>query len=102
MHSVRSARVLPDGIPFELRMLEVLLEQTVQYLEDKSNKIKMLSRAIQDVRPPTPRYLAPRLVPVHVDVAAPTHDYRSCKHAQRHVGLCIHAGATGICCARCG
>lgn len=54
VHSVRSARVLPDGIPFELRMLEVLLEQTVQYLEDKSNKIKMLSRAIQDVRPPPP------------------------------------------------
>eukprot|EP00892_Ulva_mutabilis_P004724 jgi/Ulvmu1/2623/UM014_0074.1 len=48
VHAVRSAKVKPDGIPFELRTLEVLLEQTVRYLEDKSNKIKMLSNAVQD------------------------------------------------------
>lgn len=66
VHSVRSARVHPDSIPFELRMLEVLLEQTVRYLEDKSNKIKMLSRAVQDVRslPFPPLSCLPRPLPL--------------------------------------
>lgn len=65
VHSVRSAKVNPDGIPFELRMLEVLLEQTVRYLEDKSNKIKMLSNAVQEV---CPQSLTPPPTPVLVPV----------------------------------
>ena len=35
-------------MPFELRVLEGLLDQTLDYLENKSSQIRMLNRVIQD------------------------------------------------------
>ena len=37
-----------SSIPFELRMLEVMLDRTCSYLESKSAQIRMLSRAVED------------------------------------------------------
>lgn len=86
LHSLRSARQRPDGIPFELRILEVLLEQTVKYLEDKAKKIKLLSRAVQEhVSRHVNAAEIRRLLPLQKAVTALEYDIREMKHAVAEV-----------------
>lgn len=35
-------------IPFELRMLEVVLDRTISYLEAKASQMRLLSKAVED------------------------------------------------------
>jgi hypothetical protein len=86
IHSLRSARQRPDTIPFELRILEVLLAQSVKYLEDKAQKIKLLSRAVQEhVNRHVSAAEIRRLLPLQKAVTALEYDIREMKHAVAEV-----------------
>jgi len=46
--AVHQRVVALSSVPFELRVLEGLLDQTLDYLESKAAQIRMLSHVIQD------------------------------------------------------
>lgn len=47
LHSLQIAKEQPDSIPFELRILEVLLFESMTYLEDRARRIKFVSKGVE-------------------------------------------------------
>ena len=76
----------PTAIPFELRMLEVILDRTVSYLESKSAQIRMLSKAVEDdINKHVNTADIRRMLPLQKAVTGLEYDIKETKTAIREV-----------------
>jgi hypothetical protein len=85
LHSIPPRRG-SRGVPFELRMLEALLDETVVYLEDKQRQLRMLSRAVQeDISQRVSSADIRRMLPLQKAVTALQYDVAETEHAIKEV-----------------
>jgi hypothetical protein len=86
MHAQRLYRGVAKAVPFEFQMLEVLLDQTLTYLENKSSQIRMLSKAVEDdINKRVNSADIRRLLPLQKAVTALEYDIRETKQAVQEV-----------------
>jgi hypothetical protein len=73
-------------IPFELRMLEVVLDRTVSYLESKAAQMRLLSRAVEDdINKRVNTADIRRMLPLQKAVTGLEYDIKETKTAIREV-----------------
>lgn len=103
LHSLQAAREVPDNIPFEIRILEVLLSESMSYLEDRARRIKFISKGVEtDITLNVNHADIRRLLPLQTAVTALEYDVRGMKSAIAEVLLlqrtyCATHCVFGIC-----
>ena len=86
LHSLQAAKKQPDSIPFELRIFEVLLFESMTYLEDRSRRIKFVSKGVEtDITLNVNHADIRRLLPLQTAVTALEYDVRGMKVAVSEV-----------------
>jgi hypothetical protein len=86
LHSLQTEKELHDGIPFELRVLEVLLFESMTYLEDRARRIKFISKGVEtDITLNVSHADIRRLLPLQTAVTALEYDVRGMKSAVAEV-----------------
>lgn len=102
LHSLQAAKEQPDNIPFELRILEVLLFESMTYLEDRARRIKFVSKGVEtDITLNVNHADIRRLLPLQTAVTALEYDVRGMKVAVSEVRWPGHAHPVNMHACRC-